>query len=84
MTKKTAAKKALPKKTAKKKVGKRAQTKPSAIRKSHIKEYIKSQGNIRLSTDALDGLSKTVEALCDKAIERAKDNGRQTIRKQDF
>jgi histone H3/H4 len=50
---------------------------------SKIKEYVKSKG-LQTSETAIDALSNAVRELLDKAIERAKDNGRQTVKNRDI
>jgi histone H3/H4 len=50
---------------------------------SKVKEYIKSKG-CQTSAEAIPALSKEVEKLLDKAIERVKANGRQTVKPQDL
>lgn len=49
---------------------------------SKIKEYVKSKG-MRASGDLIDALSEKIRYEIDKAAQRAKDNGRQTIRGSD-
>lgn len=50
---------------------------------SKVKEYAQSKG-VRVAGDFADALSAEVQGLIDNAIERAKDNGRQTIRAGDL
>jgi len=50
---------------------------------SKVKEYVKSKG-LQTSETAVDALSNSVRELLDKAAERAKDNGRQTIKDRDI
>lgn len=50
---------------------------------SKVKEYVKSKG-LQTSETAVDALSNVVRELLDKAIERAKDNGRQTVKNRDI
>lgn len=50
---------------------------------SKVKEYVKGKG-LQTSETAVEALSKAVGELLDKAIERAKDNGRQTIKDRDI
>ncbi|MCX8189915.1 MAG: hypothetical protein N3F05_01660 [Candidatus Diapherotrites archaeon] len=47
--------------------------------KSKIKEYAKSK-DIRIAGDFFDGLNKVIQYKLDKAVERAKENGRKTLR----
>ena len=50
---------------------------------SKIKEYVKSKG-MQTSETAVDALSDSVRDLLNKAVERAKDNGRQTVKDRDI
>jgi histone H3/H4 len=50
---------------------------------SKVKDYARAKG-VRVSGDFIDALSDQVEGLVDDAIERAKDNGRSTIRASDL
>jgi len=50
---------------------------------SKVKDYVKSKGYMT-SADAIPSLSEKVYDLIDKAIERTKENGRQTIKPQDL
>ena len=53
--------------------------------KSKIREHIKSKG-CNTSGDLLDGdtLNDLIVDILDKAIKRAKANGRKTVNKRDF
>ena len=50
---------------------------------SKVKEFISKQG-FNTAGDAIDGLDKVVEWQLKKACERAKENGRKTVRPIDF
>lgn len=50
---------------------------------SKVKEYIKSKG-CQTAGDSIPALSKEVQKLIDKAIERVQANGRQTVKPQDL
>jgi histone H3/H4 len=50
---------------------------------SKVKEYVKTKG-MQTSETAVDALSNTVRELLDKAVTRAKDNGRQTVKDRDI
>lgn len=50
---------------------------------SKVKDYVKGKG-LQTSETAVDSLSDAVRELLDKAIERAKANGRQTIKDRDI
>ncbi len=51
--------------------------------KSKVREYAKSK-DIRLSAEVFDELTKIVAWHLDKAIERAKGNGRKTVKGYDL
>jgi len=50
--------------------------------RSKVKEYA-AKKKMRFGGDAIEALSKEVENLIDKAIERAKANGRGTVKGKD-
>ena len=50
---------------------------------SKVKEYVKSK-DMQTSETAVDALSNAVRELLDKAVERAKANGRATIKDRDI
>lgn len=50
---------------------------------SKVKDYVKSKGYMT-SAEAIPTLSDKVYKMIDEAIERTKDNGRQTIKSQDL
>lgn len=50
---------------------------------SKVKEYVKTKG-LQTSETAIDALSNAVRELLDKAVARAKDNGRQTVKDRDI
>ena len=47
-----------------------------------VKNYIKSKG-VMSSQDVLDALNTAIYAVLDKAVERAKANGRKTVQGKD-
>lgn len=49
---------------------------------SKVKEYLKEQG-VQTSESAIEALSNAVRDLLGKAVERAKANGRQTVKDRD-
>lgn len=51
---------------------------------SKVKGYIKSQGDMKTSGNVLGVLSDQIRALCDKAIESARQDGRKTVLDRDF
>ncbi len=50
---------------------------------SKVKDAVKSKG-LNTAGDAPEGLNKVVQMLLDRAIDRAKANGRKTVRAVDF
>ena len=50
---------------------------------SKVKDYIKAKG-CQTAGDSIPALSDSVKELLDKAIERVKANGRQTVKPQDI
>ncbi|HQC51438.1 MAG: hypothetical protein BWY68_00804 [bacterium ADurb.Bin400] len=50
---------------------------------SKVKDFVKEQG-LQTSETAVDAISDAVRELLTKAIERAKANGRQTIKDRDI
>ena len=50
---------------------------------SKVKDMIKSKG-MNTAGDAPEGLNKMVEMFVHRAVERAKANGRKTVRAVDF
>lgn len=50
---------------------------------SKVKDYIKAKG-CQTAGDSIPALSEAVKELIDKAIERVKANGRQTVKPQDL
>ncbi|NNG08448.1 MAG: DUF1931 domain-containing protein [Desulfobacteraceae bacterium] len=53
------------------------------VYKSKLYEVLKAQG-MRLSGDAIDAVDEMVEDAIKKAAERAKANGRKTVKGCDF
>jgi len=50
---------------------------------SRVKEYIKAKG-LRSDGDLDTAVSEMIAAKLDKAVQRCKDNGRQTVRPADL
>lgn len=50
---------------------------------SKVKDYVKGKG-LQTSETAVDALSEAVKELIEKAVKRAQDNGRQTIKDRDI
>lgn len=51
---------------------------------SKVKKFIKEKGQCNTSSETIDILSKAVERLCEKGIERAKQDGRKTVMARDI
>jgi histone H3/H4 len=49
-----------------------------------LKEYIRAAGDMRTSDAVVEVLSDKLRDLCDRAIERAKQDGRKTVLDRDF
>jgi histone H3/H4 len=50
---------------------------------SKVKKYIKDKADMNTSASTIDALSAVVARLCDEAIERAKADGRKTVKDRD-
>ncbi|WP_417335707.1 hypothetical protein [Halobacteriovorax marinus] len=51
---------------------------------SKLKAYVKARGDLNTSADVSDVLSDIIRRECDRAIERAKSDGRKTLMGKDF
>jgi len=51
---------------------------------SKLKSYIKSRSGMNTSGAVVGVLSDAVRSLCDDAIERARSDGRKTVKDRDF
>jgi histone H3/H4 len=51
---------------------------------SKVKQLIKDQSGMNTSASVMDALTKVVEREIQKAIERAKNDGRKTVMDRDF
>lgn len=49
-----------------------------------LKEYIRAAGDLRTSDGVVELLSDKLRDLCDRAIDRAKQDGRKTVLDRDF
>jgi histone H3/H4 len=56
---------------------------PLVISKA-LKEYIRAAADMRTSDAVMEVLSEKLRDLCDRAIERAKQDGRKTVLDRDF
>ena len=86
---KTAAKKTGAKKTGAKKTAKKTSARASAgggenlIVTSKLREAVRSQ-DVRMSADLVEALNEHVHEVLSKAVDRAKGNGRGTVRPNDL
>lgn len=71
------------KKKAKKAAAKKSKTLEMLLVGSKTKDALK-QYDVNIAGDALDGLNKVVYWYVEQAAERAKANGRKTVRAHDF
>ena len=51
---------------------------------SKVKKLIKEKGGCNTSAETIDMLSKAVEALCQKGVDKAKADGRKTVMARDI
>jgi histone H3/H4 len=51
---------------------------------SKVKKYIKDQADFNTSASTIEALSKAVQKLCDAAVEKAKSDGRKTVKDRDI
>jgi histone H3/H4 len=51
---------------------------------SKLKNYIREKSGMNTSAAVIDVLSNKLRALCDEAVERAKQDGRKTVMDRDF
>lgn len=51
---------------------------------SKVKKLIKEKGGCNTSSETIDMLSKAVEALCQKGVDKAKADGRKTVMARDI
>ena len=51
---------------------------------SKLKNYIRSKAGMNTSGNVAVVLSDIIRGLCDQAIERAKSDGRKTVKDRDF
>lgn len=58
--------------------------KETLIVASKLKNYIKQRADMNTSTNVMDVLSDKVRALCDEAIDKAREEGRKTVLDRDF
>ncbi|MEW6324806.1 MAG: hypothetical protein AB1515_05415 [Nitrospirota bacterium] len=51
---------------------------------SKVKKFIKEKAGFNTSAETLEGLSQKVEQICLAAIEKAKADGRKTVKGRDL
>ena len=51
---------------------------------SKVKAYIKSVAGMNTSAGAIDVLSDKVKAVCDQAVEKARNDRRKTVKDRDI
>lgn len=51
---------------------------------SKVKKFIREKSGLSTSAEILEGLSQKVEQLCLEAIEKAKADGRKTVKSRDL
>ena len=51
---------------------------------SKLKTYIRAKSGMNTASSVADALSAKVRALCDAAIDHAKNDGRKTVMDRDF
>ena len=51
---------------------------------SKVKKYIKDKGGMNTSGSTMNALTDRITAICDRAIENAKNDGRKTVMDHDI
>jgi len=51
---------------------------------SKLKQYVRARSGMNTSDSVMDILSRRVRAMCDDAIQRAREDGRKTVMDRDF
>ena len=51
---------------------------------SKVKSYIREEADMKTSASVLSALSDKIRAMCDAAIESARNDGRKTVLDRDF
>jgi hypothetical protein len=64
--------------------GTAATTKEVLVVASKVKGYIKDKSGMNTSASVFDALSDRIRALCDAAVESARNDGRKTVMDRDF
>ncbi len=60
------------------------ETKETLVVVSKLKSYIRAKSGMNTSGAVAGVLSDVVQGLCDQAIERARNDGRKTVKDRDF
>ena len=60
------------------------ETKETLVVVSKLKTYIRAKSGMNTSGAVADVLSDVIRGLCDQAIERARNDGRKTVKDRDF
>lgn len=58
--------------------------KETLVVSSKVKNYIKSNGDLKCSAKVIDALSDKIREICDAAIENAKNDKRKTVQDKDI
>jgi len=58
--------------------------KETLVVSSKVKNYIKTNGDLKCSAKVIDVLSDKIREMCDTAIENAKNDKRKTVQEKDF
>lgn len=59
-------------------------TRETLVVASKLKNYIRARSGMNTSANVMDALSDRIRELCDAAIERARSDGRKTVKDRDF
>jgi len=51
---------------------------------SKLKQYVRARSGMNTSDSVMETLSRRVRAMCDDAIQRAREDGRKTVMDRDF
>lgn len=51
---------------------------------SKIKKFVREKAGFNTSAETLEALSQRVETICTEAIERARSDGRKTVKARDI
>lgn len=51
---------------------------------SKLKSYVREKSGMNTSASVLTALSDRIRGLCDEAIDRARSDGRKTVKDRDF